>query len=316
VENSYDARGRLQAGEQEYEIFRLSALEDDFGVSRLPYSLKVLLENLLRHEDGVSVSAEDVAGLAQWDPEAQPDREIAFAPARILMQDFTGVPAVVDLAAMRDAMAKHSAATRLRSTRSCPVDLVIDHSISADVAGVARRVRAQRRDRVRAQPPSATSSSAGARGRSTTSGSCRQHRHLPPGQPRVPRGGRVHDHATGRAYPDTVVGTDSHTPMVNGLGVFGWGVGGIEAEAAMLGQSDLDAGPSGRRGPAHRRDAGGRDRDRPRAVITEMLRSTASSGSSSSSTAPASAQVPLENRATIGNMTPGVRVDRDDVPRR
>ena len=204
-------------------------------VARLPYSLKVLLENLLRHEDDVTVRADDIEALAGWDPDAEPDREIAFAPARILMQDFTGVPAVVDLAAMRDAMAAMGG-DPARVNPLIPAELVIDHSIVADVYGVPdafvqnaeleferNRERYQflrwgqeAFDNFRVVPPN--------------TGICHQ--------VNLEYLARVvfADDEAGQAYPDTLLGTDSHTTMVNGLGVLGWGVGGIEAEAAMLGQ--------------------------------------------------------------------------------
>ncbi|MGH9023396.1 MAG: aconitase family protein, partial [Acidimicrobiia bacterium] len=230
--DSFGARSRLVAGGRDYEIFRLAALGG--RADRLPYCLKVLLENLLRQEDGVSVTGSDVEALADWDPRAEPDKEIAFSPARILMQDFTGVPAVVDLATMRDAMAA-SGGDPGRVNPLVPVELVIDHSVIADVAGTSNafslnaalefdRNRERYRflrwgqgafDRFRVVPPD--------------TGICHQVNleYLS----RV-----VFTDQLGRAYPDTLLGTDSHTTMVNGLGVLGWGVGGIEAEAAMLGQ--------------------------------------------------------------------------------
>jgi aconitate hydratase len=306
VENSYDARGRLQAGSQEYEIFRLSALEDEHRVSRLPYSLKVLLENLLRNEDGVTVTAEDIAGLAAWDPDAEPDREIAFAPARILMQDFTGVPAVVDLAAMRDAMvAIGGDPTKINPL--VPVDLVIDHSIVADVAGVPDAFRRNaelefQRNRERYEFLR------------WGQGAFENFRVVPPNtgichQVNLEYLSQVvFDDRSGtgppRAYPDTLVGTDSHTPMVNGLGVLGWGVGGIEAEAAMLGQAISMLVP---------RVVGVRlTGEMPEGatatdlvlVITEMLRAHGVVGKFVEFYGPGVAAVPLANRATIGNMTP------------
>ncbi|MDE3204688.1 MAG: aconitate hydratase, partial [Acidobacteriota bacterium] len=231
IKDSFGARARFEVGERSYEIFRLDAVE---GSGRLPYSLKILLENLLRNEDGVSVRAADIAPLAEWDADAEPSREIAFAPARILMQDFTGVPAVVDLAAMRDAMLDLGGDPS-RVNPLIPAELVIDHSIIADVYGTpdaysrnaeleyqrnAERYRFLRWgqgafDTLRVVPPN--------------TGICHQVNleYLA----RV-----VFTNEAGQAYPDTLLGTDSHTTMINGLGVLGWGVGGIEAEAAMLGQ--------------------------------------------------------------------------------
>src|ERR687892_97881 len=232
-----DARATLDAGGQRYEIQRLGILEDEFAVSRLPYSLKVLLENLLRHNDGVRVTDDDVAALARWsggrDDAADDGREISFLPARVLMQDFTGVPAVVDLAAMRQAVADKGGDPQSLDPL-IPADLVIDHSVQVDVFGrpqaLARNAELeyernleryqflrwgqQAFGRFRVVPPA--------------TGICHQVNleHL----------ATVVATRDGAAFPDTLVGTDSHTPMVNGLGVVGWGVGGIEAEAALLGQ--------------------------------------------------------------------------------
>ncbi len=237
--DSFGARARKRIGKAEYEIFRLDVLEKRTGgnVSRLPRSLKVLLENLLRCEDGATVTADDVAALARWSPGAAADREIAFRPARVLLQDFTGVPALVDLAAMRDA-ARRMGAPPKRVNPLMPADLVIDHSVQVDRFGsssafganVAREMERNRERyaflrwgqrafrNFRVVPPG--------------TGICHQVNleHLAPVVFTRKAGAAL------RAYPDTLVGTDSHTPMINGLGVVGWGVGGIEAEAAMLGQ--------------------------------------------------------------------------------
>jgi len=224
-------------GDREYEIFRLSALADRFDVARLPYSIKVLLENVLRLEDGRSVSAGDVEAIAGWDAGAEPSAEIPFQPARVLMQDFTGVPAVVDLAAMRDAM-EEIGGDPAAINPLVDVDLVIDHSVQVDAFGNERAFavnaehdfeRNRERysflkwgqhsfDNFRVVPPA--------------TGICHQVNLEYLAQVVYSRenGGAL------QAYPDTLVGTDSHTTMVNGLGVLGWGVGGIEAEAAMLGQ--------------------------------------------------------------------------------
>ncbi|MDA8284279.1 MAG: aconitase family protein, partial [Actinomycetota bacterium] len=230
--DSFGARAQLEVGGRRLGYFRLGALQERFDVARLPYSLKVLLENLLRHEDGATVRAEDIESLAGWDPRAEPADEITFAPARILMQDFTGVPAVVDLAAMRDAM-RALGGDPARVNPQVPAELVIDHSIIADVYGVpdAFRRNAQLEfarneeryrflrwgqtafDDLKVVPPD--------------TGICHQ--------VNLEYLARVVFDVDGEAFPDTLVGTDSHTTMVNGLGVLGWGVGGIEAEAAMLG---------------------------------------------------------------------------------
>jgi aconitate hydratase len=235
--DSFGARSDLEVGGRSYEIYRLDALQQRFDVARLPYSLKVLLEGALRLEDGTSVAPADVEAIASWDAAATPSIEIPFQPARVLMQDFTGVPAVVDLAAMRDAMAEIGGDPE-RINPLVDVDLVIDHSVQVDAFGNQRAfaVNAEREfernreryaflkwgrtafDNFTVVPPA--------------TGICHQVNleHIS----RVVYSGE-HDGAL-QAYPDTLVGTDSHTTMVNGLGVLGWGVGGIEAEAAMLGQ--------------------------------------------------------------------------------
>jgi aconitate hydratase len=235
--DSFGARSTLTVSGRDYEVFRLEALQERFDVARLPYSVKVLLENVLRLEDGRSVSAADVEAIAGWDAAAEPSIEIPFQPARVLMQDFTGVPAVVDLAAMRDAM-EEIGGDPAAINPLVDVDLVIDHSVQVDAFGNAGAfaVNAERDfdrnrerysflkwgqqsfDNFRVVPPA--------------TGICHQVNleHLAQ---------VVYSRETDgvlRAYPDTLVGTDSHTTMVNGLGVLGWGVGGIEAEAAMLGQ--------------------------------------------------------------------------------
>jgi aconitate hydratase len=235
--DSFGARSTLAVSGRDYEIYRLEALQERFDVARLPYSVKVLLENVLRLEDGVSVSAADVEAIAGWDAAAEPSVEIPFQPARVLMQDFTGVPAVVDLAAMRDAM-EEIGGDPAAINPLVDVDLVIDHSVQVDAFGSAGAfaVNAERDfernrerysflkwgqqsfDNFRVVPPA--------------TGICHQVNleHLAQVVYSRENGGVL------QAYPDTLVGTDSHTTMVNGLGVLGWGVGGIEAEAAMLGQ--------------------------------------------------------------------------------
>jgi aconitate hydratase len=235
--DSFGARSTLAVSGRDYEVFRLDALQERFDVARLPYSIKVLLENVLRLEDGVSVSAADVEAIAGWDATAEPSVEIPFQPARVLMQDFTGVPAVVDLAAMRDAM-EEIGGDPAAINPLVDVDLVIDHSVQVDAFGNARAfaLNAERDfernlerysflkwgqqsfDNFRVVPPA--------------TGICHQVNleHLAQVVYSRERDGAL------QAYPDTLVGTDSHTTMVNGLGVLGWGVGGIEAEAAMLGQ--------------------------------------------------------------------------------
>ena len=204
------------------------------GAERLPFSLKVLLENLLRTEDGVNVTADQIRSLGSWDPAAEPNTEIQFTPGRVIMQDFTGVPAVVDLATMREAVRDLGGDPALINPLA-PAELVIDHSVIADVFGrsdaFARNVELEyERNRERYQFLR------------WGQGAFDEFKVVPPGtgivhQVNIEHLARVVMVRDGRAYPDTVVGTDSHTTMVNGLGVVGWGVGGIEAEAAMLGQS-------------------------------------------------------------------------------
>src|SRR5947199_235366 len=228
--NSFGSRAALQVAGERYEIYRLDAAE---GSDRLPFSLKILLENLLRNEDGTNITASHINALAQWDPGKKPDTEIQFTPARVILQDLTGVPAVVDLAAMREAMqALGGDPTKINPL--IPAELVIDHSVVADVFGspdaFTRNVEIEfRRNRERFQFLRW--------GQEAFS----QFKVVPPGtgivhQVNIEDLARVVMNRDGLAYPDTCVGTDSHTTMQNGLGVLGWGVGGIEAEAAMLGQ--------------------------------------------------------------------------------
>jgi aconitate hydratase len=234
MNDTFHCRGSFSVEGKSYKIARLSALASRFEVARLPWSLRLLLENLLRHEDGVSVTADDIEALASWDPKRSTEREIAFRPARVLMQDFTGVPAVVDLAAMRDAM-KELGGDPARINPLQPVELVIDHSVQVDASGSpeAQRINTELEFQRNAERYSFLKW-----GQSALKGL----KVVPPDT------GIVHQVNLeylarvvmvgdgGYALPDTVVGTDSHTTMINGLGVLGWGVGGIEAEAAMLGQ--------------------------------------------------------------------------------
>jgi aconitate hydratase A / 2-methylisocitrate dehydratase len=235
--NSFDARATLQVSGREYEVFRLDALQERFDVARLPYSVKVLLENVLRLEDGVSVSAADVEAIAGWDAAAEPSVEIPFQPARVLMQDFTGVPAVVDLAAMRDAM-EEIGGDPAAINPLVDVDLVIDHSVQVDAFGNERAfaLNAERDFERNLERYSflkwGQQSFASFRVVPPATGICHQVNLEYLAQVVYSR----ENDGVLQAYPDTLVGTDSHTTMVNGLGVLGWGVGGIEAEAAMLGQ--------------------------------------------------------------------------------
>jgi len=232
--NSFNARANLSVGGKDYEIFRLDAVK---GASKLPFSLKILLENLLRHEDGISVTADDIKAMANWDAHAEPSTEIAYTPARVLMQDFTGVPAVVDLAAMRDAM-KALGGDPEKINPLSPAELVIDHSVQIDSFG-------------RKDAPDLNAQLEYQRNQERYSflkwgqKAFSNFKVVPPDtgivhQVNVEYLARVvfaqENNGVLQAYPDTLVGTDSHTTMVNGLGVLGWGVGGIEAEAALLGQ--------------------------------------------------------------------------------
>ncbi|HEX6135160.1 MAG TPA: aconitate hydratase AcnA [Longimicrobiales bacterium] len=235
--DSFGSRATLRVGSRNFEIFRLDALEKaGLGVDRLPYSLKILLENLLRHGTGLADSRHDIEALARWEPRALPNREINFTPARVLLQDFTGVPAVVDLAAMRDAMERMGGdPTRINPLQ--PAELVIDHSVQVDEFGT----RLAFRHNVEREYERNRERYAFLRWGQKA---LHNFRVVPPGtgivhQVNLEYLARVvfHTDSDGmQAYPDTLVGTDSHTTMVNGLGVLGWGVGGIEAEAAMLGQ--------------------------------------------------------------------------------
>jgi aconitate hydratase len=300
--NSFGAQAGLDVGDRSLEIFRLDALTSVGDVAGLPFSLKVLLENLLRNEDGHAVTAEDVEAFARWDPSSAEDREIAFSPARVLMQDFTGVPAIVDLAAMRDAMGELGGdPTKINPL--APAELVIDHSVVADIAGrpdaFVRNVELEfERNRERyaflrwGQESFA------------------DFKVVPPGT------GIVHQinceylarvvftNDRDQAYPDTLVGTDSHTPMVNGLGVLGWGVGGIEAEAAMLGQPISMLMPKVVGFKLSGELPEGSTATDLVLTVTELLRRHGVVGEFVEFYGPGVGNVPVENRATIGNMSP------------
>jgi aconitate hydratase len=307
MKDSFQARGTLKVGGREYAIARLSALEArGFDVARLPFSMRILLENLLRTEDGVAVEAADIEAVAGWDPQAVPSREIQFTPARVLLQDFTGVPAVVDLAAMRDAMAAMGGdPTRINPLQ--PAELVIDHSVQVDEYGT--KVALAHNNAIEFQ-----------RNRE-------RYAFLLWGQIAFenfavvpPNTGIVHQvnleylarvvmdadapGGTTWAYPDTLVGTDSHTTMVNGLGVLGWGVGGIEAEAAMLGQpvSMLIPQVVGVR-ISGKLPEGATATDLVLRV-TEMLRKHGVVGKFVEFCGPGLVHMPLADRATIANMAP------------
>jgi aconitate hydratase len=301
--NSFDARDTLKVGDREHTIFRLDALQSKYDVARLPFSLKVLLENLLRTEGNGSVQAADIEKLARWDAKAEPSEEIAFTPARVVMQDFTGVPAVVDLAAMRDAMADLGGDPS-KINPLVPAELVIDHSVQVDVFGTRDAfVRNAEREFERNEE---------------------RYAFLRWGQDAFdnfavvpPDTGIVHqvnleylarvvfvDEAGGLAYPDTLVGTDSHTTMINGLGVLGWGVGGIEAEAAMLGQPMSMLIPQVLGFKLHGQLPEGATATDLVLTVTQLLRKKGVVGKFVEFFGPGVSKLPLADRATIGNMSP------------
>jgi aconitate hydratase len=293
---------KLEVGDREYTYHSFETLDNSYDITRLPYSMKVLLENLMRRVDGHTVTEADVAAVASWDPHAEPDTEIAFAPARVLLQDFTGVPAVVDLAAMRDAM-EALGGDPSHVNPHVPAELVIDHSVIVDRFGTAdafvfNAEREFERNQERYQLLRwGQGSFDGFRVVPPDTGICHQVNleYLS----RV-----VFYDDNGLCYPDTLVGTDSHTPMVNGLGVVGWGVGGIEAEAALLGQpiSMLIPQVVGFK-LVGELPAGATATDLV-LTIAEMLRQQGVVGQFVEFYGPGVANVPLENRATIGNMSP------------
>jgi aconitate hydratase len=304
--NSFNAAAQLKSGDKTVRYFRLSALESTGAkLERLPYSLRILLENLLRREDGVTVTADDIRFLAKWDAKAEPSREIAFMPARVLMQDFTGVPAVVDLAAMRDAMKKLGGDAE-KINPLVPAELVIDHSVQVDEYGSAKAydlnaaLEFQRnRERYAFLKWGQTA--------------FRNFSAVPPGmgichQVNLEYLARVvfttESDGSIVAYPDTLVGTDSHTTMINGLGVLGWGVGGIEAEAAMLGQpvSMLVPQVVGFRLTGKLRE--GATATDLVLTVTEMLRKFGVVGKFVEFYGPGISELPLADRATIANMAP------------
>jgi aconitate hydratase len=301
--NSFDARATLSVGGRDLTIYRLDALQSRFDVARLPFSLKVLLENLLRTEGNGAVTAADIEALATWDAKAEPSKEIAFSPARVVMQDFTGVPAVVDLAAMRDAMAALGG-DPAKINPLVPAELVIDHSVQVDAFGSAAafQINADREFERNEE----------------------RYQFLRWGQTAFdgfavvpPDTGIVHqvnleylartvfvNDGTGEAYPDTLVGTDSHTTMVNGLGVLGWGVGGIEAEAAMLGQPMSMLIPQVIGFRLHGALPEGATATDLVLTVTEMLRQKGVVGKFVEFYGQGISSLPLADRATIGNMSP------------
>ena len=304
--NSFASRATLTSGNRTYTLYSLPALTArGFNLSRLPFSLKILLENLLRREDGVNVTAGEICFLANWDARAEPSREIAYLPARVLMQDFTGVPAVVDLAAMRDAI-KTLGGDPERVNPLVPAELVIDHSVQVDEFGAAGALAfntllefQRNRERYAFLKWGQTA--------------FRNFSAVPPGMgichqvnleylARVVFTNEIDGEAV--AYPDTVVGTDSHTTMINGLGVQGWGVGGLEAEAAMLGQAVSMLVPQvvGYKLTGKLRE--GATATDLVLTVTQALRKLGVVGKFVEFYGPGIAALPLADRATIGNMAP------------
>ncbi len=307
-DNSFDARADLELGGRTYEIFRLDALQSKYDVARLPFSLKILLENLLRNEDGVGVRREDIEALATWDAKAEPTAEIAFTPARVVMQDFTGVPAVVDLAAMRDAMAEMGGDPS-KINPLVPAELVIDHSVQVDAFGTrqAFQINADREfernqeryaflrwgqeafDGFSVVPPD--------------TGIVHQVNLEYLSRVVFTNEGSGEGGAT-QAYPDTLVGTDSHTTMINGLGILGWGVGGIEAEAAMLGQPMSMLLPQVIGFKLHGSLPEGATATDLVLTVTQMLRQHGVVGRFVEFYGEGIPNLALADRATLGNMSP------------
>ncbi len=300
-----EARSALKVNGSEYQIYRLDAVASREQIDRLPYSLKILLENLLRHEDGVSVTREDVEALVNWQPQAEPSHEIAFTPARVILQDFTGVPAIVDLAAMREAMQALGGDPK-RINPLSPAELVVDHSVQVDTYGSANSLRRNTEiefDRNR-----------------------ERYQFLRWGQQAFdnfkvvpPNTGIVHQvnleylarvvfgqtkDGVLQAYPDTLVGTDSHTTMINGLGVLGWGVGGIEAEAAMLGQPITMLIPQVVGFKLTGSLPQGATATDLVLTVTQMLRERGVVGRFVEFFGDGLSHLPLADRATLGNMSP------------
>ncbi len=304
MKDSFGARSSLAVDGDDFEIFRLDAVSEGH-VERLPYSLKILLENLLRHEDGRDVTRDDILALANWDPKAEPSTEISFTPSRVILQDFTGVPAVVDLAAMRDAVVKLGGSAD-RINPLSPAELVIDHSVQVDSYGTHNALDLNNKIEFNRNKERYSFLRWG-------QSAFENFRVVPPNT------GIVHQvnleylsrvvfdtMLEGRrsAYPDTVVGTDSHTTMINGLGVLGWGVGGIEAEAAMLGQPITMLIPQVigfKLTGALREGATATDLV---LTVTEMLREKGVVGKFVEFFGDGLSQLPLADRATLGNMSP------------
>jgi len=302
--DSFGARQSISVGDADYDIYRLDAI-GDLRVEQLPYTLKILLENLLRHEDGENITADDIKALAAWDPKAKPETEIAFTPARVILQDFTGVPAIVDLAAMRDAMVKLGGKASAINPLS-PAELVIDHSVQVDHFGTPESLAANNAIEFERNKERYSFLRWG-------QDAFQNFRVVPPNTGIVHQVNLeylsrvVFDVETGNgrlAYPDTLVGTDSHTTMINGLGILGWGVGGIEAEAAMLGQPVTMLIPHVVGFELKGRLAEGATATDLVLTITQMLRERGVVGKFVEFFGSGLDELPLADRATLGNMSP------------
>src|SRR5512132_946511 len=303
MSDSFKTKTRLTAGGKTYDIFSLKAFEKTApAAARLPFSLRILLENLLRNEDGRTVTKEDVLALANRDAKVTSEKEIAFTPARVLLQDFTGVPAVVDLAAMREALVSLGGNAE-KINPLAPADLVIDHSVQVDEFA----------------SPGAFATNAGLEFQRNEEryaflrwgqGAFRNFRVVPPDTGICHQvnleylASVVFRSESGLAYPDTLVGTDSHTTMINGLGVLGWGVGGIEAEAAMLGQPMSMLIPQVLGFKLHGELPEGTTATDLVLTVTELLRKKGVVGKFVEFYGPGVSRLPLADRATIGNMSP------------
>jgi aconitate hydratase len=302
--NSFKTLQKISINGKHYEIYNLNAI-DNKNVKSLPYTLKILLENLLRHEDGINITSDDINSLINWDPKSAPDKEISFTPARVILQDFTGVPAVVDLAAMRDAVTKMGGDPDSINPLS-PAELVIDHSVQVDNFGTRESLKQN------------TDIEFGR--------NAERYSFLKWGQNAFnnfkvvpPNTGIVHQvnleflsrvvftndsKQTPVLYPDTLVGTDSHTTMINGLGIVGWGVGGIEAEAAMLGQPITMLIPEVIGFKLSGKLPEGTTATDLVLTVTQMLRKLGVVGKFVEFFGPGLPELPLADRATLGNMSP------------
>lgn len=302
--DSFGARSAFEVGGKEFEIYRLDAVKEGH-VARLPYSLKILLENLLRHENGRDVTRDDILALANWDPKAVPSTEISFTPARVILQDFTGVPAVVDLAAMRDAVVKLGGSADSINPLA-PAELVIDHSVQVDNYGAANALELNNKIEFQRNKERYSFLRWG-------QSAFENFRVVPPNTGIVHQVNLeylsrvvfdVEKNGTRSAYPDTLVGTDSHTTMINGLGVLGWGVGGIEAEAAMLGQPITMLIPQVVGFKLAGKLKEGATATDLVLTVTEMLRKKGVVGKFVEFFGDGLAHMPLADRATLANMSP------------